>query len=107
PEVSSEKKRLPPPALNLVPVDWASSAIVELSLNVQSLREGRVFHIINPHHAKVPVEWSKVVRWIETKEGKLKGVEYEKWKRELHEAVQKGEKTNALAPLLPYFQGET
>jgi amino acid adenylation domain-containing protein/thioester reductase-like protein len=83
--------------LNLVPVDYASQAIVHLSLT-QAL-QGQAFHIVNPE----PVLWKELVLWITQLGYSLDWVSYEAWQTALcHQAAQ-GDSDNPLTPLVTLF----
>jgi thioester reductase-like protein len=84
-------------ALNLVPVDYASQAIVHLSLT-QAL-QGQAFHIVNPE----PVLWKELVLWITQLGYSLDWVSYEAWHTALHHQVAQGTSDNPLTPLVSLF----
>ena len=82
--------------MNMVPVDYVSSAIVRLSLQEGSL--GKRFHLANSH----PVKVDNLISWIEAFGYPLKRIPYDRWRTELLNPV-KGLREDAMysaAPLL-------
>ena len=82
--------------MNMVPVDYVSSAIVRLSLQEGSL--GKRFHLANSH----PVKIDNLISWIEAFGYPLKRIPYDRWRTELLNPV-KGLREDAVysaAPLL-------
>jgi thioester reductase-like protein len=62
-----------PVMTDIVPVDYASQALVYLSTRKSSL--GSVFHLVNPR----PTEWTRVIEWIGELGYPLRTVPYEAW----------------------------
>ena len=60
-------------ALNLIPVDYASQAIVHLSLAESSL--GQSFNIVSPH----PLMWNDLVTWMTQAGYAVDSLSYEAW----------------------------
>ncbi|MCU0567716.1 MAG: amino acid adenylation domain-containing protein [Oculatellaceae cyanobacterium Prado106] len=81
--------------VNMIPVDYASKAIVYLSRQQQSL--GKTFHIVNPH----TVLWSKLISEIRSFGYPIKLLSHEEWQAQLFKAADSYE--NALSPLLSLF----
>lgn len=72
-------------ALNLVPVDYASQAIIHLS-RTQPL-QGQAFHIVNPS----PLMWKDLVSFLDQLGHSLDWVGYEAWYKALrHQVLQSG-----------------
>ena len=81
--------------INIIPVDYASKALVSLSKQASSA--GKVYHLTNPEN----VETSSLVRWSGD-EDYLKEIPYLAWQAILvRHAEQKVE--NDLIPFLPMF----
>ncbi|MEM1253085.1 MAG: amino acid adenylation domain-containing protein [Cyanobacteria bacterium P01_H01_bin.21] len=69
-------------ALNLVPVDYVSRAIVHLSLT--QAPKGQAFNIVNPQSYR----WNQLVDWMRNQQGyALKQVAYETWCSEVINVV--------------------
>ena len=69
-------------ALNLVPVDYVSRAIVHLSLTQSP--DGQAFNIVNPE----AYHWNQLVDWMRNQQGyALKQVAYETWCSEVINVV--------------------
>jgi thioester reductase-like protein len=81
---------------NFVPVDFASQAIVQLSLDKASL--GRAFHIVNPHHITYGEFWEL----IREQGYPMEELDYRDWTARFV-AEAKNCEGNALYPLLPLF----
>jgi amino acid adenylation domain-containing protein/thioester reductase-like protein len=79
--------------LDAIPVDYASKAIVEFSL--QKDCRGKVFHLAHPR----PVHLDYLVNWIRSKGHVMEEVSYENWRARLLERSSE----NVLYPLLPMF----
>ncbi|GJD22779.1 amino acid adenylation participated protein like [Rivularia sp. IAM M-261] len=75
--------------LSLIPVDFVSQAIFEISLHKESL--GKAFHLINPN----PTGAKNMFQWIESLGYPLKEVSLEQWVSELISHPEN--------PLHPYF----
>ena len=82
--------------LSITPVDYASQAIVALSLQETSV--GQVFHLCNPRNIVV----DDLVDWINSFGYSLKKVPYAYWRAELQRAVEQST-DNALAPFLTIY----
>jgi len=79
--------------IHLVPVDYASGALVRIALGASS----GSYHLVGPR----PVAWSEVVEWIRRLGYRIAELPYAEWRAVVMErAVATG---NALAPLLPLF----
>jgi amino acid adenylation domain-containing protein/thioester reductase-like protein len=81
---------------NFVPVDFASRAIVHLSLKPEL--HGRAFHIVNPHH----IEYSEFWKMISSLGYPMEELDYNSW-RERFLAHARRFEDNPLYPLLPLF----
>jgi amino acid adenylation domain-containing protein/thioester reductase-like protein len=77
---------------NIITVDYASDAIVRLSLQQES--SGKTFHLLNP----APVTWESIVDWIKSYGFAIRKVGYREWREGLRHSPG-----NALYPLLPTF----
>lgn len=84
-------------ALNLVPVDYASRAIVQLALTQPM--QGQVFHIVNPE----PLMWQDCVQWIGQMGYSLKTLSYDAWLMELADESSTSNPENPLVPLANLF----
>ena len=84
---------------HIVPVDYASQAIVHLSLKEHAL--GEIFHIVNPHS----ISWNRVMNIICSLGYPLQELPYKEWRSELINHTKDSEQ-NALYPLLPYLTEE-
>jgi thioester reductase-like protein len=77
-----------------VPADYASRAIVHLSLRPQSL--GQIFHIVNPK----PMEFLMFMQWITDYGYPLQRMPYLEWQQRLIQQTRYSQE-NALYPLVP------
>lgn len=96
---------LPDWRVELTPVDWAASTIINGASDKLNLEKGKVFHLVQPKQ----IPWPKVVSWINEvrKEDKLcplKQVQWKEWhklvRNEAHKSIE-GEKLLALIENLP------
>ncbi|MBD2103367.1 type I polyketide synthase [Leptolyngbya sp. FACHB-261] len=81
--------------ITLVPVDYVSRAIVQLSQQQESL--GKSFHLNNPNFSS----WAEVTGWINELGYPIREIDYEDWEIELSKTLGSGD--NALSGLLPFF----
>ncbi len=84
-------------ALNLVPVDYASQAIIHLS-QTQPL-QGKAFHIVNPQ----PLMWKELVQSINQLGYCLDWVCYEAWHHQLRDQMAHATSKNPLTALVTLF----
>ena len=82
--------------VNITPVDYAVSAIVNLSSQPESL--GKTFHLFNPQ----PTPWDEVVNSIKALGYPLQQVNYQEWRKELLATVAESS-DNPLSPLVSIF----
>ena len=80
-----------------VPVDYAASALVRISLVPASI--GKTFHFANPH----TLPWNQLIAWIGSVGYPIRKVSYEEWKIELLRDA-KVSSANAMYPLVPLLQ---
>jgi thioester reductase-like protein len=80
--------------VDMTPVDYASRALVYLSLRAGAARE--VYHLSNPH----PAAWTEVAGWIRDYGYLLEPLPYEGWRAGL-EGPDGPRLDNALFPLMP------
>jgi amino acid adenylation domain-containing protein/thioester reductase-like protein len=66
---------------NIVPVDFVSASIVDLSLNPENW--GRVYHLENPQ----PMHLNDLLEWLATVGFTPKKVSFEEWRKDLFNAV--------------------
>jgi thioester reductase-like protein len=85
--------------LNLIPVDYASQAIVNLSLQHNSC--GHTFHIVNPE----PIEWRELINLLSRLEYLIQQASYETWYSQLFKLSIDGS-DNVLAPLATIFTNQ-
>ncbi|MGB3405728.1 MAG: amino acid adenylation domain-containing protein [Microcoleaceae cyanobacterium] len=85
-------------ALNLVPVDYASQAIIHLSLT-QPL-QGQAFHIVN----QSPLIWKDLVSFIHQQGHSLDWVSYEAWYAALRHQVLQTNSEQTLMSLVTLFE---
>lgn len=78
--------------LNLVPVNFVTRALVNLSQQQEPC--GRAFHLVNPK----PIEWQELLSWMTRKGYFLKTVSYQSWCEQLLKLVAEGS-DNVLVPL--------
>jgi amino acid adenylation domain-containing protein/thioester reductase-like protein len=78
--------------LNLIPVDYASQVIVNLSL--QSNHTSHTFHVVNPE----PIEWGELINLLSRLEYLIQQASYETWYSQLFKLSIDGS-DNVLAPL--------
>ncbi|MGL4623043.1 MAG: amino acid adenylation domain-containing protein [Chroococcidiopsis sp.] len=83
--------------LNLVPVDFVSQSIYDLSRRQSSF--GKAFQIVNP----ISLEWEQLVNWINKQGYSLEMVAYETWYSQLLKQSQNRTSENALTPLTTLF----
>jgi amino acid adenylation domain-containing protein/thioester reductase-like protein len=67
--------------VNIVPVDFVSSAIVHLSRNHENL--GKVYHLDNPQ----PLHFSKLIDWLSAQGFQARRVSFDGWREELFRQV--------------------
>jgi len=67
--------------VNIVPVDFVSSAIVHLSRNPENL--GKVYHLDNPQ----PLHFSKLADWLSAQGFQARRVSFDDWREELFKQV--------------------
>jgi amino acid adenylation domain-containing protein/thioester reductase-like protein len=82
--------------LNLVPADFVSQAIVQLSRQTPC---GRGYQIVNPN----PMTWQQLVQWMMQQGYPLQQVDYETWYSKLLKLAANETTDNALASLAPVF----
>ncbi|HEX9922937.1 MAG TPA: thioester reductase domain-containing protein, partial [Anaerolineae bacterium] len=87
-------------ALNIVPVDYVSRAIVHLSR--QPGIWGQVFHLTNPQ----PTPLKDLVHWAGSLGATLQEASYREWRTALIDQVEQGIE-NELLPLLPFFSSDS
>lgn len=78
--------------VNIIPVDYASQAIVHLSMGREST--GKVFHLMNPRS----VRWDEIVGWFRSYGFSIRQVTYREWREGIERSPD-----NALYPLLATF----
>lgn len=81
--------------VNLIPIDYASKAIVHLSRQHQSL--GQAFHIVNPE----PLPWKKLIEEIRDLGYNLQLLPHEDWQAKLLHLSSDAD--NALIPMRSLF----
>ena len=81
--------------VNLIPVDFVSSAIAQLSKQQESL--GKTFHIVNPH----PAPFKDIVNWLRSYGYPLREIPDEQWREELRTLADNPD--NPLSPLVPFW----
>jgi amino acid adenylation domain-containing protein/thioester reductase-like protein len=81
--------------VNLIPVDYASKAIIHLSRQQASL--GKTFHIVNPH----TLTWSNFIDEIRSFGYPIELLSNDAWQKVLLNVI--GNQENALAPIAPLF----
>ncbi|MDJ0795566.1 MAG: thioester reductase domain-containing protein [Calothrix sp. MO_167.B12] len=84
--------------IDITPVNYASSAIVYLSRQLDSLNQ--VFHLVNPE----PVNWNDIMKWIKDFGYTLQKTSYTQWQTELIQHINISD-NNALYPLASLFFG--
>jgi thioester reductase-like protein len=67
--------------VNIVPVDFVSSAIVHLSKNPKNF--GKVYHLDNPQ----PLHFSKLANWLDSQGFQARRVSFDDWREELFKQV--------------------
>jgi amino acid adenylation domain-containing protein/thioester reductase-like protein len=85
----------PSAAIDMVPVDYVSQALVHLSGREDSL--DRVFHLVNPR----PITWRELVDWIVEFGYPLQEVPFEVWIAERNRLVEESEGQVSAALGLP------
>eukprot|EP00980_Cylindrotheca_fusiformis_P006886 scaffold1442_cov128-Cylindrotheca_fusiformis.AAC.7 len=73
-------------ALDLTPVDFAASAVVQLAVNAPQSAIGQRFHLQTPQH---PVPLTSVVAWLRDMGYEIEGVSREEWKQRIAESSPK------------------
>jgi len=68
-------------AVNIVPVDFVSAAIIQLSKNPENF--GRIYHLDNPE----PIHFSKLADWLTTQGLHARKVSFEDWRAELFSQI--------------------
>ncbi|NEO45426.1 MAG: hypothetical protein F6K55_15340 [Moorea sp. SIO4A3] len=84
---------------DIVPVDYVSKAIVNISQQKESL--GKAFHMVNPNDIYVNEAFNMLCYWGYP----IEKMDYEKWRTKLICQAENSNK-NALYPLLPLFSEE-
>ena len=87
--------------LELIPVDYVSSAIVAASLNPKAI--GRNFHIIN--EGRTPIQY--VTKWMDARGFKVKAYPYLTWKEKMTEIVSKDDSLKTVQTMLPFITEDT
>lgn len=82
-------------SVNMTPIDYASKAIVHLSLQADLL--GQAFHIVNPQ----TLYWNEMVELIEKSGYPMRLLPYDEWQSELFNACNAQD--NALTPMRSLF----
>jgi amino acid adenylation domain-containing protein/thioester reductase-like protein len=67
--------------VNIVPVDFVSAAIIDLSQNPENF--GRTYHLDNPE----PVHFSKLADWLTTQGLHARKVSFDEWRAELFRQI--------------------
>ena len=67
--------------VNIVPVDFVSAAIIQLSKNPDNL--GKVYHLDNPE----PIHFSKLADWLASQGFNARKVSFDEWRAELFRQV--------------------
>lgn len=67
--------------VNIVPVDFVSGAIIELSRNPANF--GRVYHLDNPQ----PIHFSKLAGWLEAQGFRARQASFDEWRAELFRQI--------------------
>ncbi|KAL6055781.1 Long chain acyl-CoA synthetase 7, peroxisomal [Balamuthia mandrillaris] len=88
-----------PAVLDFTPVDYAAAAIVHISLDEESPKNGTTYHIIQPS----PLPYSTLGHYIRSFGYEMKGQSYEEWRQQLLDLTSTERQTNPLYPLFPYF----
>ncbi|MBW4537633.1 MAG: amino acid adenylation domain-containing protein [Myxacorys chilensis ATA2-1-KO14] len=83
-------------SVNLIPADFASKAIVQLSQQETAL--GKTFHLVNPN----PASWSEVIGWVRSLGYPLQEIPDEQWRKQLCEVAGQ-DPNHALHPLVPFL----
>ncbi|MBW4417622.1 MAG: amino acid adenylation domain-containing protein [Myxacorys californica WJT36-NPBG1] len=83
-------------SVNLIPADFASKAIVQLSQQEKAL--GKTFHLVNPN----PASWSEVIGWVRSLGYPLQEIPDEQWREQLREVAGQ-DPNHALHPLVPFL----
>lgn len=83
-------------AVNLIPVDFASKAIVRLSQQEASF--GKTFHLVNPNS----VSWSQVIAWVRSLGYALQEIPDRQWREQLREVAGQ-DPNHALHSLVPFL----
>jgi thioester reductase-like protein len=76
--------------VNVLPVDTAAAALVDLSLKPESL--GMNFHVVNPVQTRIRA----LIEWLRERGFRIDAVPYEEWRQRLHAAPL----DNAFKPFL-------
>jgi thioester reductase-like protein len=87
-------------ATDMTPVDYASSAIVRLSLSKQAI--GNAFHLVNPRQMHV----RELVAWIRSAGYPVDHLPYDQWRTELFTRAGRS-KGQAVYSLVPLFSART
>ena len=85
--------------VDITPVNYASQAIVQLSMQHESI--GKVFHIVNPD----PISWPELLDLIRSFGYKLEQIPYREWHAELT-GINAGALDNAMHSLLTMLPEE-
>jgi thioester reductase-like protein/FkbH-like protein len=83
--------------IELIPVDYVSSAIIELSK--EAVAVNRNFHIINCY--RTPIRY--IAQWMDERGFKVEKYPYMEWKDKLTERVQKNQGLNSIGTMLPFI----
>lgn len=70
--------------LNLVPVDFCSSAIVNLGQNWKK-NSGKVFHVVNPNGS---IDWVQIIDHVRSFGYKIHELDFPDWKKNLTEQIE-------------------
>ncbi|MDZ8068512.1 MAG: thioester reductase domain-containing protein [Nostoc sp. DedQUE08] len=84
--------------IDITPVNYASSAIVYLSRQLDSLE--KTFHLVNPQ----PVNWNDIINWMIDFGYAIEKISYTQWQTKLIQNINMTD-NNALYPLASLFFG--
>jgi len=82
--------------VNLIPVDFVSQAIVQISQQKESL--GKAFHLVNPQ----PAPFQELVNWVRSFGYPLREIPENQWREELS-TIAGNSPDNPLYPLVPFW----
>ena len=83
-------------AVNLVPIDYVSGAIVQISRQPSAL--GKTFHLVNPNTVNV----RQLLDWLESSRYSFSRLPYSEWRRKLLQEAER-DPENPIYPLVPFF----